>query len=186
MKLYKLTDENGCTQNNTQWGEGVTHKATGRGTTLCSDGFIHAYESPLVAAFMNPIHAGFHNPRLWEAEGEVVLRDDCLKCGCKKLSTIKEIPLPEITLEQRVKIARKCADWAAEAAEWAADLAATWDTKWAAEWAADLAATWAAEQAADLAARAADLAAKWAAEWAAEDSVFDLHKIIENVLGSEQ
>lgn len=29
MRLYKLTDEHGCTRNNTQWGPGVTHTAKG-------------------------------------------------------------------------------------------------------------------------------------------------------------
>jgi hypothetical protein len=40
MKLYKLTDEHGQTRGGTQWGEGVTHTATGTGTELCSDGWI--------------------------------------------------------------------------------------------------------------------------------------------------
>ncbi len=36
MELYKLTNKNGCTQGNTQWGIGVTHKlkATEKTSTL--------------------------------------------------------------------------------------------------------------------------------------------------------
>jgi hypothetical protein len=39
--------------------------------SLCGPGWLHAYESPLVAAFMNPIHADFRKPRLFEAEGKI-------------------------------------------------------------------------------------------------------------------
>ena len=109
MKLYKLTDENGCTQNNTQWGEGVTHTATGSpDIALCTDGWIHAYEHPLIAVFMNPAQAGFKNPRLWQAEGDIVKQEGQLKCGCRALTTVKEILLPVITIEQRVEIAIRC------------------------------------------------------------------------------
>jgi hypothetical protein len=103
MKLYKLTDENGCTKNGTQWGENVTHRATGDPSQdLCSDAWIHAYESPELAVLMNPIHANFKSPRLWEAEGEIG-KNDGTKCGCRSLTTVKEIPLPQVTIEQRVR-----------------------------------------------------------------------------------
>lgn len=112
-KLYKLTDENGKTRggeaNELQWGAGVTHTAKGEGSRLCTDEVIHAYENPLVAVLLNPIHAGVKNPRLWEAEGEIIAREGEYKCGVKTLTTVREIPLPEITLEQRVKFGLLCA-----------------------------------------------------------------------------
>jgi hypothetical protein len=108
MKLYKLTNENYETRNNTKWGENVTHTASGKGG-LCSSGWLHAYLSPELAALLNPIHANFSNPILWEAEGEVELSDNDLKVGCKSLKTIKIIDLPLITIEQRVEIAIRCA-----------------------------------------------------------------------------
>lgn len=145
MILYKLTDENGQTYGKTQWGEGITHSGTGEGE-LCGPGFIHAYESALLAVLLNPIHANFQNPKLWEAEGEIVKNDNGLKCGCVSLTTLKEIPLPAITTEMRVKFAVLCATqiykdpiflkWAAEAA-WAAAEAAV-QAAWAV-WAAHLA-----------------------------------------------
>ena len=67
MMLYKLTDENDRTYNDTQWGEGVTHETSGEGK-LCGEGWIHAYIDPLLAVFLNPIHACFTNPHMWEAE----------------------------------------------------------------------------------------------------------------------
>ena len=186
--LYKLTDRNGRTRNSTQWGPGVSHSGTGEGG-LCGPGWIHAYESPLIAAFMNPIHANFKNPRLWEAEGEVGVRDGQLKCGCKTLTTIREIPLPEITAEMWVRFAILCTKEASTAAvgeAWKAWNA--WADKWlsgegrsAAAAAAAAKAVWkaagavgpAAYDAAALAAEAAEASASAAyrAAWAAARSV---------------
>ena len=109
MKAYKLTDEDNQTRNNTQWGENVTHEAMGNGKKLCTDGWIHFYEDPLVAMMMNPIHASFNNPHLWEAEAEGEVLREATKSGCKKLTTLKQIPLPEITLTQRVAFGILCA-----------------------------------------------------------------------------
>jgi hypothetical protein len=169
ITLYKLTDGDGQTRGGTQWGPGVSHSGTGEGE-LCGPGWIHAYEHPLVAVLMNPIHAKFKNPRLWEAEGEVVLRDSQLKCGCKTLTTVREIPLPSITTEMRVRFAILCAKEVCADLSWNA-----WADRWlsgedrseAAAGAAALAAraAWAAEAAAWAAwAAAAAEAAAWAAE----------------------
>ena len=102
MKAYKLTDENSRTKNNTQWGENVTHSATGRGTKLCSDGWIHFYKSPLLAVFMNPIHGAFSNPILWECECSGKMVHEPTKSGCKTLTTIRKVELPSVTTTQQV------------------------------------------------------------------------------------
>lgn len=139
--LYKLTDQLGQTRNQTQWGPDVAHKATGDlNQPLCSDGWIHAYESPEVAVFMNPAHGNFADPRLWEAKGRVGKRDGELKCGCRALTTLREIPLPVITAEQRVEIAIQCAlkvytepGFVAWAEGWLSGKDRTWAAAWAAE-----------------------------------------------------
>jgi hypothetical protein len=187
--LFKLTDGDGKTRNDTQWGPGVSHSGTGEGE-LCGPGWIHAYEHPLVAVLMIPIHAHFPNPRLWEAEGEIAIRDGQLKCGCKTLTTVREIPLPAVTTEMRVRFAILCAKevcgadlpWNAWADKWLsggdrtqAAASAAW--AWAASASAARAsasaraaeAAYAAEDAAEDAAWAAREAAAWAAE-AAEDA----------------
>ena len=123
-KLYKLTDSCGKTRNDTQWGPGVSHSGTGEGE-LCGPGWIHAYEHPLIAVLMNPIHAIFKNPRLWVAEGEVGLRDGQIKCGCKTLTTVREIPLPAVTTEMRVRFAILCAKEVYADLSWNA-----WADKW--------------------------------------------------------
>ena len=122
--LYKLTDSDGKTLNGTQWGPGVSHSGTGKGG-LCGPGWIHAYEHPLIAVLLNPIQADFENPRLWEAKGEIGLRDGQLKCGCKTLTTVREIPLPEITTEMRVRFAILCAKEVCADLSWNA-----WADKW--------------------------------------------------------
>jgi hypothetical protein len=106
MKLYKLTDENAGTRGNTLWGPGVTHTAKrSPRQELCTDGWIHAYRSPLLAELLNPIGANFINPRLWEAKGVVGKEEWELKVGCRKLTTIREIPLPIFTMTQKVAFA---------------------------------------------------------------------------------
>ena len=156
MILYKLTTQDFKTRegypNETLWGRGVSHTAKGHGTELCSDGYIHAYLSPLLAVLMNPIHAGIQNPVVWEAEGSVSVSDG-LKVGCKTLTTVRQIPLPSVTTEQRVRFAILCA------------LAVNKDEAfkiWAGGWLSGLDTS---EEAA-RAARAAGWAA-WAAAWAA-------------------
>ena len=194
MKLYKLTDENHETHNNTKWGEGVEHTADGKGP-LCSKHWVHAYEDARIASLLNPIHCNFKNPVLWEAEGEVGEKDNCLKLGCTRLKTIKIIPLPEITTEQRVLFAIYCAkqvcdnkEWNEWADNWVSgedrSEESAWDVEEAAAALAWAAAAWAAEEsAAAEAAKAAAKAAAWAAaaarEAAAADANFNIYKAME-------
>ena len=112
MRLYKLTDQDGYTRrgkhNETLWGEGVSHTSEGCGNKLCTADLIHAYTSPYMAVLMNCRHANLSNPKLWLAKGKVVNTNHQLKCGVKTLTTIKQIELPTITIEQRVEIAIRC------------------------------------------------------------------------------
>src|SRR5208282_5041232 len=139
------------------------------------------YTSPEIAVIMNSVHASFKNPQLWECEGIVIKDDYGLKCGCRSITTIRRIPLPEISVEQTIRFAigvaslvcsneswrRWAVDWltgkdrTAEAAE-----ARARATAWAAAAAAAAAAARAAGAAA-AAARAARAAEAWA-EAAAE------------------
>ena len=150
-KLYKLTDENGRTRGGTQWGPGISNGGTGIGG-LCGPGYVHAYENPLLAVLLNPIHGDFENPRMWEAEGETAKRDGQIKCGCVTLTTVREIPLPAITATQRVRFAILCAksvfkdaDWNVWADNWLSGKDRSARAAWAAAWAAW--AAWAAEAA---------------------------------------
>jgi hypothetical protein len=107
-KLYKLTDENMCTYNNTQWVLGEWKETDGEQQRLCTDSWLHAYESPFIAVLMNPDHRNFTNPRLFEAEGDgYYLDDNGLKCGVSKLRLVKEIPLPVVTNKQKDALIQK-------------------------------------------------------------------------------
>lgn len=173
MKLYKLTDENGRTYNSTQWGPGVTHSGTGEGY-LCGPGWIHAYTDPLLAVLLNPIHGEFERPRLWECKGKVAKTDHGLKVGCRTLATLRELPLPEVTREQRVRFGILCAKRVCNAPTWNC-WADAWldgsDRSTAAAQAAEAAAVGVgAARAAAWAAWASEAAraAAWAVEWAAQ------------------
>jgi hypothetical protein len=193
--LIKLTDQNNQTYGATTWGEGVTHKARGeRGQGLCSSEWIHFYEHPLVAVLMNPIQGKFNDPIGWECKPGRIIERDGLKAGARILTTIRRVDLPELSTNQRVEIAIRCAlsvYAAASFVKWAnawidgsdrtqaaarAARAAAEATAWSAEatWAAAeaaRAAAWAAAEAARAAARAAAWAAAEAAEataWSAE------------------
>jgi hypothetical protein len=166
MIRYKLTDKNGQTFNQTQWGENVTYTADGTGE-LCGPGWIHVYAIPALAVLLNPIHANFAWPRLWECECSGECKTDSgLKEGWTSVTTVREIALPSITMEQQVKFAILCAAQVPQSATW---------LQWARKWwtgndrSAALAAAW-ATRAATRAAEAAEWAAAAlaAAEWAAE------------------
>ena len=123
--VFKLTDENGQTKGMTKWGNNISHAAKGGGTKLCSDGWIHYYTHPLLAVLMNPIHADFTYPKLWEAEASGEVINEPLKSGCKTLRTIKEIPLPEVSGVQRVAFGILCAKEVYDDEAW---------NKWADKW----------------------------------------------------
>ena len=161
-RLYKLTDRKHQTKNATQWGENVTHEASGKGN-LCGPGWLHAYTDPLLAVLLNPIHASLSDPVLWEAKGKVGKTDHGLKVGCVKLTTLRIIPLPEITTEQRVRFAIFCALEVCQEPAF---------VKWAENWLSGKdRSKKAAEAAAQAAARAAVRAVRVAAQAAARAAV---------------
>ena len=172
--VYKLTDKFGQTRRNTKWGNNVSHTAKGKGKVLCSNGFIHYYTHPLLAVLMNPIHAKFESPRLWEAEASGKILDEALKSGCKTLKTIKEIPLPEVSKVQRVAFGILCGKDVCKDKEWN-----LWADKWLSgadrskeSASAAYAAASAAYAAARAAADAANAAAAYAAAYAADAAYY--------------
>lgn len=189
-KLYKITNEKDQTYNNCQWGEGVTIKTSGQGG-MCEEGFTHWYRDPRLAVLFNPIHGDFdlETAHLWEGEGEII-KDDGLKVGCAKATTIKQIDFPVITTEQKVKFAILCAlevyneekfvRWAHKWLDGTDRAAETAEA--AVEWVAEAAEEWVAEVAARAVAKAAEVAARAAraAEatvWAAKAAIRALIRV---------
>jgi len=102
MKLYKYTDEKNKTgpsysDHKLLWGNGVTHTTKGRLPILCNSEWIHVFEHPLQAALLKNYYAGNYS-KFWECEGEVDLRQGH-KAGCRKLTTVKELPPPILSGE---------------------------------------------------------------------------------------
>jgi hypothetical protein len=64
----------------------------------------------VLAVLLNPGHANFDKPRLFEAEAKGKIKyDGQLKFGCQKMRLIKELALPKIPLVKRVELAIKLA-----------------------------------------------------------------------------
>jgi len=100
--------------------------ADGKGR-LCTKHWIHAYTDPILAVLMNPIHGKYdtYTGHMWECEGEIGRRNGDRKVGCKKLTTIKRIDMPRITIEQRIRFAILCAKKVCKDRKW---------NKWANNW----------------------------------------------------
>ena len=89
-------------------------------------GWLHFYNNPLVGLFLNPVHANIKNPRLFRAEVEGNFIDDNgLKCGYSRAKLVEELPVPQISLVQRVRFAILCAKKVYKEKEW---------NKWANNW----------------------------------------------------
>jgi len=155
---YKLTDADGYTRRDkfgeTLWVPGVWHEATGTGVTLCTDGWIHWYDHPLLAMLFNPINAEIENPRMWECEiGGEVLLDHGIKGGSKRCRVMREIPVPQISTEQRITFAVLCTLKVYQS-EWSRQWIMKWlserDRKAVAAWATGVAVTAATAKNLDL------------------------------------
>ena len=107
--MYKLTTQDKTTRGGMKWEIGKTNKATGEGTTMCTDQVLHCYASPHQAVFLNPMHANINNPRLFMIECSDLVATDGLKHASKSQTPVKELPLPILTTNQRVAISIKLA-----------------------------------------------------------------------------
>jgi hypothetical protein len=180
---YKLVSQDYRTrigeENETRWMPHATITAQGLEAAPCTDGVIHSYRSPVLAAFANPIHARISKPRCLVIEVPEVLGSDGLKQWSSSATWRgDEVSLPTLTTTHRVEIAIHCVLRVYKEDPWA-----TWARRWLAgddrtdkaAWAAARTASWAAALAAEAAARAAS--------WTARD--LDVSAIIQVVIRSE-
>lgn len=103
MKYYKLLTQEMTSYNNTEWKLNETITVEKEGVEMCTDQVLHCYNHPLLAVVFNPIHANIKNPKLFEINVDKIVNTDGLKFASKSQTLIKEIPLPEISLEQRIE-----------------------------------------------------------------------------------
>jgi hypothetical protein len=121
--IYKLTDQNLRTYNNIQWAPGEWKHAS-KGGLLWPSGWLHCYRDPLVAIFLNPIHADITNPVLWQGEAQgkyfndhhlfsncayIVGYTDFCNCRYSEMRIVKRLKPYKYTLEKLVEIAIICA-----------------------------------------------------------------------------
>jgi len=176
MKLYKLTNHNNRTRSGCKWAEDCEHHASGNGG-LCGPGWLHAYTHPLLAVFLSPVHVDWwRTARLWEADGDVG-KDDGTKVGCTRLHTIREIPLPVVTDEQRIRFGIGAA-----AVVWQKDGFLAWARGWLAGTDRTVKSAWAWEAAGQAAWAAWEAASAWAQE---ADTPLDLVRIAEWAMTDE-
>lgn len=106
----KLTTQEMTTHKGFQWEIGKREVITTIGGELCSPDFFHYYSDPLLAVFLNLVHADIINPRLFRVEvGGEILSDMGLKFGSKEMILTDELELPVITLIQKVAFGILCA-----------------------------------------------------------------------------
>lgn len=125
MIAYKLTDQNMQTYNGFQWSLNKEATSSGEGK-LCSNGWLHFYSDPLLAIFLNPIHANIKIPRLFEGiAGNTLLHDGELKSGTTSLILTKELDVPFVSITNRIAFGILCAKKVYFNVEW---------NKWADDW----------------------------------------------------
>ncbi len=188
VTCYKLTSSRMLTKNDTLWGENITHELPIREIyTLCSGDVIHGYPSAELAVLMDIIHGRYlPNGILWECEGEEVIFDGT-KSGYRALTTLKQIPIPSCTLNQRIVFGILCVKhvykdpaWNSWADKWLSGADRSEKGAYAARAAAYAAAARAAAYAAAAADAAADAAVRDAAAYAADAAAIAAADIINN------
>lgn len=128
MIAYKLTDIDMQTYGGFQWRLDEPARASGAGE-LCGRGWLHFYDDPLLAVFLNPIHADFKNPRMFEALATGKIKTDCgLKFGTTELTLKREIVVPAVTTVRRIAFGILCAKQVCDDKHWNA-----WADKWLSE-----------------------------------------------------
>ena len=127
MKYYKLTNQNLQTRNKFQWKIGEWREAKGNvRNELCTNAWLHCYDSSLLAVLHNPIHANIKEPRLFEVEVDGGMKNNRgLKRGFRRMRLVKEISLPIITTVQQIAYGILCAKKVYKEKTW---------NKWADSW----------------------------------------------------
>ena len=125
QKYYKLLSQEMTSHNDTKWEIGVPIFVSKQGNEMCTDQVLHCYNHPMLAVIFNPIHANIRKPKLFEIQVDGICNNDGLKFASKSQTLIKEISLPEISLEQKIEFAIKVAKLVYKNGSWN-----SWADKW--------------------------------------------------------
>lgn len=182
QKYYKLLSQEMTSHNDTKWEIGTTITILKPGKEMCTDQVLHCYNHPLLAVFLNPIHADIKNPLLFEISVDEIVNSDGLKFASKSQTLINKIPLPEISTEQRIEIGIRIAKTVFKDKKWN-----LWADKWLSgeDRSSDAYADAAYAAAADAADAACFDAVRTAAARAVDKNEFNIQliDIVEEILG---
>jgi hypothetical protein len=193
QKYYKLLSQEMTSLNNTKWEIGKTITISKQGDVMCTDQVLHCYNHPMLAVIFNPIHANISNAKLFEISVDSIVNNDGLKFASKSQTLLREISLPEISLEQKIEFAIKVSKlvyknkkWNLWADKWldGSDRAASYAAYYASYAAYSARAAYYASYAA-YSARAAAYAAYYAAYYAGKREEFNqkMINIVEEIVG---
>jgi len=179
MIIYKLTRQDRTTRDGFKYPPKGSKlpELDGKGE-LCSKHWYHGYAHPLLAVLNAPVHVSPDYTKMIEIEVPEVYAPDQMKLGFTMGVVGKDVPLPKVTLEQKIRYAIGCACSVYEEKSF---------RKWADDWISgkDRSTRAVARAAARVAwaARAVARAAR-AAAWAARDTL-DLIRIAEWAMTDE-
>ena len=125
MKYYKLLSQDLTSHQGTKWEIGVPITITKAGNEMCSDQVLHCYNHPMLAVIFNPIHANIRKPKLFEIQVDGICNNDGLKFASKSQTLLREISVPEISLEQKIEFAIKVVKLVYKEEKWN-----LWADKW--------------------------------------------------------
>lgn len=164
MKCYKILNNDMTSYGGCKWAIGEWNDADSLGP-FCRPGGFHGYEHPLLAVLHNPLHANIREPRLFEAEADgEIAHDGKMLLKAKRMRIVLEIPVPAVSIAQRVAYGIYCAKAVYSNQEW---------TRWADAWLSGEDRSWMATvDAAELASREAEASWAEAAEWESADKTW--------------
>lgn len=112
-------------RNDLKWEMGVPNTITKPGNQMCSDEVLHCYNHPVLAVIYNPIHVDIEHPRLFEINVDEIVATDGLKFASKSQTLIEELPLPIVTLDQKIEFGIRAVKLVCEEKAWN-----IWADKW--------------------------------------------------------
>ena len=108
-----------------QWTLGEWQTASGRGV-VGDEGWLTAYEDPLIAAMFNPTHEQYSDPLVFEIEARGDFRNDYSSFGATEMRLVRPLPsLVEIPIFQRIRFGILCVFRATRSGSWI-----VWASNW--------------------------------------------------------
>lgn len=108
-----------------RWTLGEWQTASGRGL-ICDEGWLTAYEDPLLAAMFNPIHDNYADPLVFAVEGRGEYRNDYSRFGFTEMCLVRPLPqLPVIPVFQLIRFGILCVFRATRSGRWI-----VWASNW--------------------------------------------------------